>query len=445
MILAAAAAIFIALVSFVRRDPVRRVPIELSAFSLWQEASAAEAKLFAGDEVAHLVNEIVVTPVSDPTLARLRWFPLVSLEPTGKPRYDQLTLPAEVGKGYTVEDRSWYDPATGRFARTLTVGDRAISANSYDGKSVYTLEVPPTGASHLVKRPVAKDFRPPHSPAEFLGIAASLPNGLDLKDQTLVREVGKVTLADGAEGRVVKLGFPQGGPKGSDDAYYQFTIRTRDAAIEKMECIVREQVLLVIRRIKAEKGQAPSIGWDLAGIVKQVESVPAKPGPTVRQDMVVPNVSIEQMAKRADFSTYHFSKAPSWAAERQVTDILDIVSPPHRMFAISYRAADGRHVVLIQSYSYNKMLGPIVKISKLLYTSPAGVKAWSGPSDRWLAQILLTSARASIKDAPVKEPSGYLLETSKGTFPVLAINGKLSDQELHTLVNSLVPADPATK
>ncbi len=235
MILAAAAAIFIALVSFVRRDPVRRVPIELSAFSLWQEASAAEAKLFAGDEVAHLVNEIVVTPVSDPTLARLRWFPLVSLEPTGKPRYDQLTLPAEVGKGYTVEDRSWYDPATGRFARTLTVGDRAISANSYDGKSVYTLEVPPTGASHLVKRPVAKDFRPPHSPAEFLGIAASLPNGLDLKDQTLVREVGKVTLADGAEGRVVKLGFPQGGPKGSDDAYYQFTIRTRDAAIEKME------------------------------------------------------------------------------------------------------------------------------------------------------------------------------------------------------------------
>ncbi len=106
--------------------------------------------------------------------------------------------------------------------------------------------------------------------------------------------------------------------------------------------------------------------------------------------MVVPDVSVEQMVKKADFTTYVFSKAPSWAGERQITDILDVASPPHRMFLTTYRAKDGRHVVLMQSFSYNKMLGPFVKTGKVVYTSPSGIKVWSGPRDEWLAKILLS-------------------------------------------------------
>jgi len=80
------------------------------------------------------------------------------------------------------------------------------------------------------------------------------------------------------------------------------------------------------------------------------------------------------------------------------------------------------------------------KMGKLVYTSPSGVKVWSGPRDEWLANILLQSARASIKDPPGKELTGYLLETPAGTFPALAINGKVSEKELHSLIDSLVPA-----
>jgi hypothetical protein len=109
------------------------------------------------------------------------------------------------------------------------------------------------------------------------------------------------------------------------------------------------------------------------------------------------------------------------------------------MFAVTYRAKDGRHVVLMQSHSYNTMLGPLVKIGKLVYTSPGGVKVWSGPRDAWLAQILLQSARATIHDPPGKNPIGYLLETPAGTFPALAINGPLTGNELHGLIDSLVP------
>ena len=158
--------------------------------------------------------------------------------------------------------------------------------------------------------------------------------------------------------------------------------------------------------------------------------------------MVVPNVAVRHMVEKADFETYIFASGPPWAGQRVITDILDIASPPHRMFAISYRGEDGRHVVLVQSYTYNKMLGPKAKsmLAKLVYTSPTGVKVWSGPLDKWLAGILLQSARSTIKDPPSEERTGYLLETPAGTFPILAINGSLSDDELHGLIDSLVPA-----
>ena len=120
--------------------------------------------------------------------------------------------------------------------------------------------------------------------------------------------------------------------------------------------------------------------------------------------------------------------------------MLDIVSPPRRAFSVAYRAKDGRHVVLAQVPSYNRMLGPMMKMARLLYTSSNGVKVWSGPQDKWMADILLQSSRAAINDPPSKDSSGYLLETPAGTFPVLAINGQLSENELHVLIDDLAPA-----
>jgi hypothetical protein len=146
------------------------------------------------------------------------------------------------------------------------------------------------------------------------------------------------------------------------------------------------------------------------------------------------------MIEKASFPTYIFQSNPSWAGERQITDILDVVSPPNRMFAITYRADDGRHVVLIQSASYNRMLAPMTKIGKVIYTSPSGVKVLSSAQDKWLAGILLQSSQGTINDPPSENPTGYLLQTPDGTYPGLAVNGPLTDEELHQLVDSLVPA-----
>ncbi|MBN2128509.1 MAG: hypothetical protein JW741_03400, partial [Sedimentisphaerales bacterium] len=44
------------------------------------------------------------------------------------------------------------------------------------------------------------------------------------------------------------------------------------------------------------------------------------------------------------------------------------------------------------------------------------------------------------KDPPSEDRIGYVFESPAGTFPALAVNGPVSDEELHGLVDSLLPA-----
>ena len=110
------------------------------------------------------------------------------------------------------------------------------------------------------------------------------------------------------------------------------------------------------------------------------------------------------------------------------------------MFSLVYPAGDHRHVVLVHSPSYNRMLGPMIKMGKMVYQSPGGFKVWSGPRDAWLAGILLQSSQYVTREKPAENRTGYLLESPAGTYPALAVNGPLSEKELHELIDSLVPA-----
>ena len=415
---------------------------KLSAFNLVRQACAAEESFFAGEGIISIVNEIVVQPVSDPTLAKLRWFPIMSLEASGKTRFHQLTLPAEPGEQYSACDYAWYDRKTGRFARVLMVKGKAVFANSCDGKAVYLLEPDAAGVLRVVETPVTQDFHAPKSPAEFLGIAAGLAYSLDEKHESLVSEAGRVKLRDGSAGRAIKVALPGGGPEEVADTYWLWKIRETDSTIAEMEWVVKGQSMLVVVVLRERSGSVTDTGipWDLAGYKSPVGWPGAGAKPGIFPDMVLPDVSVQSMVERANCETYIFATDPPWASQRVITDILDVASPPHRMFAISYRAGDGRHVVLDQSASYNKMLGPLVKTGRLVYTSPNGFKVWSGPRGKWLAGILLQSMRATIKDPPSENRTGYMIETPAGTFPALAINGVISDDELHGLVDSLVPA-----
>jgi hypothetical protein len=424
-----------------RPDSSRDTGVSLSAFGLFSQAWATEDALFKKEGIVYLVNEIVVRPVSSPELAGMRWIPLVSLDAKGIPRFNQLRLPAKPGEGFTVLDETYYDPHGGRFSRVLTREGKPVFANSFDGEAVYSLGLGPADATRVTRDPIASDFKPPESPAVFLGIAAGIPVELDAKNKGMFSEAGEVTLSDGSKGRVIKVAINLGA--GADtliNAYWHFTVRASDNTIAEKEWFAEGQSLLLIRRIRAETVENPAAAWNLSSIESAGVPSQAAPGVAVTPDAVIPNASVQDMVAKADFETYIFSAAPPWAKERQIADILDVASPPHRMFSITYKAEDARHVVLVQSYTFNTGFGPKAKSGRAVYESPSGFKVWSGSTDKLIAGILLQSAGFGITEPLSEDRTGYLLESPAGTFPALAINGKVSDEELHALVNSLVPA-----
>ncbi len=415
-------------------------PPAVSAFSLLSHAYAAERTVFSGDQIVHVVSEIVVKGVSDPQLARMQWLPVVSLEATGKPRFHQLTLPAEPGRRYTVDDHAWHDPATGRFAHLMTVEGKPIFANSYDGNAVYSLSSSSDGSSPGITRsPVTQDFRPPGSPAAFLGIASGSSERLNELDESLVVDAGDATLEDGSEVHVLKVSLRTDVSDGSG-SYWLFKIRGDDSTIAEMEWMTSGESGLVLRRVRTGTAESAEVPWDLTGLEDPTPRLDDQPQAGVTPDFVLVNVSVQHMVERAGFETYIFAADPPWAGPRRIADILDVTSPPRRMFCVTYRADDGRHVVFFQCHGDSKLLGPEAEMDTLVYASPTGSKVWSGPRNKGLAGIILQSASSMLNDRPSEQRTGYLIETPTGTFTALAINGHLTEDELHPLIDSLGPA-----
>jgi hypothetical protein len=409
----------------------------LAGLALLNQAMAAEHQLFQRQGVVHLTNRITVRAVDNPELAGMRWLPMSTLKPDGSIRFDQLQLPAKPGESYAVLDESWFNSTDGKFARALRVDRRTIFAIAYDGHDLYTMQ-PGAGGSAIEKQAVTDAFKPPEDPAKLLGISAGLPTQLDQVKDEMITDMGVETPADGAAVRVLKCAVIPG----DDRTCWLFRVRQDDHTITSMEWLADGRSLLSIERMPTEVVDQPAVAWDLKGL----ESAPAKDqrnqGVAMQKDMVIPGVTVEHMVQRANFETYLFAANPSWAGERYIVDVFDPATPGGRMFLIAHRAGDGRHVVLVQSPTYNKMLGPMLAKAQKVYHSPNGFEVYGvpQPSPIDLAAILLTSSRAWIKDPPAANRIAYFLKSPAGTIPALAINGTLSEAEMHALIDSLVSA-----
>lgn len=417
----------------------------LARFPRLASACAAEESLFLGSDIVHIQNEIIVYgsggDSQQPGALPYTWLPMCSMKADGSLRFDQLKLSIEA-ESYVVTDHSWYDPVTGRFARMVKTDGGVVFANSYDGHSVYATTTRPDGTLLVVEEVVPETFNPPQSPAEFLGLAAGLKTAL-AKDDTMVLNVEEDVLHDGATAHIYKVGTRD--PRGNLQGYWLFKVRDEDSTIAEKEFVLSGRPCLLIRRVLTESVEAPGASWNLEEVEQLIGEAEASPRVSVTPDMVIPRVSVEHMVERADFETYIFSRKPAWTDEIEITDCIDPASPGGRMFIMTARADDGRHLVLVQSPTYNQMLGNVVKQGNVVYTSPNGFKVWGGGPQKWFSNILLQSARASIKDPPSEDRIGYVLESPAETFPALAVNGPVSDEELQALVDTLIPARDRAK
>ncbi len=413
-------------------------------FSLLTKAFAAEDALFTGKNIIHIENKIIVFPQTENSNElNSTWLPMCSLKADGQLMFNQLQLPV-YKEQYTVYDNSWYEPATGRFIRILKTDEKVVFANSYDGKFIYTSQIESNGSLQINKEAITNEFRPPLKPAEFLGMGAGLQSDLG-KDTSMFRDIMDGKLEDGSSAKIYKVGTPD--PSGNLSAYWLFIVRNDDGTIAEEEFVISNEPRLTVRRILSESVLTAQYSWNLNEIEGSNITADAGPQVSITPDMVKTDVSVQHMVEQAKYETYIFNVNPSWTEKIQIIDVIDPVSkamdpsgPGGRMFIFAARANDGRHLVMVQSPSYNTMIGPMAKTGTLVYTSPNGFKVWGGGQSKWFAEILLNSAKFVIKDPPSDNRTGYILESPAGTFPAMAINGPLSDEELHKLIDSLIPA-----
>jgi hypothetical protein len=434
--------------------PIRK---PISSFTLLSRACAAEQAVFTGEHIVHITNEIIVYPDTDqnPVAERLdqlnlsdgqrnyietvsswldfNWMPICSLKADGQFRFHELKLTRQIDQPYTITDQAWYDPETGRFARVMETTEEIIFANSYDGQAVHFSQRAPDGTLGLLSERIKENFNPPQNPAEFLGITAGLRSSLEHDDYAAISEITDGTLEDGTTVRIYKQGFAD--LLGDINTYWLFKVRLDDDTIAEMEFVKAGSTQLIIRRVAAETIEQSPHSWDLTEIEKQIGKGNDNPIVDVGSNVWIPDVSLQHMVDNAGFETYIFASTPSWLSEPVISDGADFASPGRRMFGITYKASDNRHIIIYQAHTFNTFFASIAKQARLIYKSANGFTVLSGGPEKQWTEIQFISSGFK----PAEDRTGYLLQSPAGTFPSLAINGQLTEDELQQLVDSLVP------
>jgi len=470
--IAAVAAVFVVVSAVTLLSSKYPEAERLTSLALLSRVTAAERALFAGDGIVHIVNEITVWPtaqdadpealldqlargVEDESLSHAQlqaldrqllkswiggWLPVCSLLSDGSVGISKIELAAGRGDSYTLLDHAWYEPATGRFARIMKAGDRAVFANAFDGDFVRTSQTAADGTSRLASEPVTDDFQAPANPAEFLGLSAGIR--LTMSEENLyqpIQDIHTATLDDGSAVTVYQVGFTDF--TGHVSTYCLFKVLNSDETIAEIEYVLAGQPKLVIRRIQSESVPTTEISWNLA----ELDLADADAEVSVEPDVAIIDVSVRHMVEAASFETYIFAEDPPWTQKRLIVDMLDEASPPHRAFPVIYYAEDGRHIVFGQSRSQNTYFASGQKFRenqtdqrewKALYVSPSGVKVHPSDGAEWWTEIGIKQAGLE----PADDRCGYIFATPDGTFIPIAINGPLTEAELHNLADTLVPA-----
>ncbi len=438
----AAAGLLFAIVPAVRESAEDRAFDRIPAAGLVSRAAAAENRVFTGTGIVHIVNEVLIPPLKNPVFSSVRWLPMASIGLSGKVEVEQLVLAIPAGTRSGATDECWVDRATGRFARVIVLDGRPIFANAFDGRAIYALSdsAGVSGAGAIRHRAVPPDFRPPQSPAEVLGFVG-VPYRIDPSYGGMTKDLGKTKLWDGEPARVVGFELVPGETMADSLPSVVLKVRRKDNAIAELEMRSRKESWLVVRRVKTETVSSPGLPWDLEGIERfRSESATGQPGVQILGDFVRTDVSVAQMLGRADFEPYLLYPPPAWATEEHITDLIDITNRPHRMFGILYRAGDGRHVVLTESAMQSEMFAFLKDRLPVLYTSPSGNRLRPMPDAHKQAVALISAVRVYTGSGPSKDCTAYLVETPAGTILPLAVNGRVSDQELHGIVDRVVGA-----
>jgi hypothetical protein len=271
---------------------------------------------------------------------------------------------------------------------------------------------------------------------------------MDMRNLPPVKEESYEQLADGTPVRVYKLRWQD------TDAYHVFKVHADDDTIEEIESVAYDRPIQQIQRVFTDAVDVPGISWNLAELVGQTTGQTTQAQPEVIFTEGMTEITAQQMAERALVETYVFGRTPDWIAEQTFIEALDEASPLRRMFVVLCRATDGRHIALTQGSTLGQYLeAALGMIKKAGFQWTPRVFAGNRfklhvlPDFRYLPDIGYESMREwspshifkEMGFEPAEVSRAYVMHSPTNTDFVMAINGKLSDEELEDLVGGLVP------
>lgn len=435
----------------------------MTGFDILTRAAAAEGMMFSNKGMMHFVNEITLYPSAKADAGKLltdleanatqekniafikswlsqKWVPICLLNDKGHMVWYELDVAAGADKPVVVTDEVWFDGATGRFARVLKTADKVLFANAWDGQAVYTTKKGESGGIQVVRSVMAADWKAPENPADFMGLAAGVKGSIAADYYPPVQSVTTETVTDGSQLRVYKLGYADAWKK--VETYFLFKVDAGNGVIDEVDCVVEGATARVHRRVSSEPAETVAVGWDLAALSMEK--------PAGQSDVVATKgahvVTVAQMAEKAAFPVYVFASQPQWVGRVKVFSLPDDTDPASRMFAVTYKATDGRDIVLTEGRAFNRYFGALLKAVEAhnetipwYYQSPNGFSVMhqkDSTTEMWWTELALKSSGFT----PAANRAGYILMSPAKDFCVLAVNGPISDEELHGLVDSLIPA-----
>jgi hypothetical protein len=433
-----------------------------TVLSLLNAATATENAWFTGDQTVHIVNRIVISPQHDTNdlgklfenlesnfdqenldalqrgLLRPRGMEFFSLNPFGHRHQHHLELvDAQAGEA-TIEDCSWYDPMTGKYARMLIRNDRVLFGHSYDGYSVYLAQRDGQGELTIQSEPVTASFSAPKNIADFLGsTAASVQQLLEEKDMLIRGKPTESTLRDKSV-LVYKLTYFDLADEGYP--YAQLSVDKNDQSIAKVEFITDEKSALTIDCLSRTQGEFPPVGWDLSALPGSHET-PA-PDVAVRSEIGWDGLTIQEVAERATFPVFVFGKDPYGTLRRTVYEDIDPVSPPDRVYSIIYETQQNVAVGLLQCRTLDRFVKAETKNVDLqaiqALTTPNGFKFYGLDADGNASLLNVLFDR--LNKTAAENRSIYLLISPDDQFMFLGVDGWLPHSELEQLTASLISA-----
>jgi len=370
-------------------------------------------------------SEVIFLPLTAFLGEEEQWYPITVINESGQIEIVKIGFKENHRKKRIIKDESWYDLDSSRFVRMLSIDQKVIFLNAFDGRQLFTTQKNSNNRGFSVERYTPVEFKIPQ-PEEFFGFAASLPALFaDSKEVKMVNSISKKQIA-GEPIQQIKTTVR----KKDGSAYrYFFNITPSNNEVAEIHTFLYRTPLLTIIPNIIKSDDTPSFPYNFPKMPFDDNRANGIKIETSESPPLLKRITFAEMRENV-WNDYLYIESSSVNPQLiEYSDMFDFGYPSKRVYLTTYYLPDGNPVILAQSYSLNMRYGRKIKdASQLIYSTKEGLKVWENRMTHIAAKQLAQFA-LSINEKPSNDDiTGYLLEHPNGGFAYVVSNKKINSK-----------------